>query len=492
MGQSFLLILLVANPLLFQGVFGSRRAAAVPSKGSQAATSQTTIVFATSEATLCNGGVMLNLQVPSNGHGAMPVRWTPHSSYASCSDPQMTGFAQRAPQAAGCPKRTHESLGSCRPEAMNHAPLHFTSFKVLQTSILPLGLGFLVALGCCSLFKRRISPVHERGLDVMKCLHKDKDFHSHWVHCKLLFRETGSLIPKPTLLTLFAILPSIVASQSPPITLGLISHWSSDSLAGVVCASRSAVTFNTVPLPLAALQRNEVQVAISSFYSFGNARAMEWISACTAHASASAIAVGREVLSVAVRAESCLSCMPLHIVMASGPAASSGASTSFPSGGSVTLQLPTEVGKKALEAADRPERSRQRLGTGRPEVTGRAPLRCHLGQASDCLDGRPFKMRAAMIVSAVFGFLVALAYCPLFKTRNSGVPHRGCDMMKCLRQRKSVVVRSLLLMLIAILPPVVVSQTPPITEGLIAHYNADSWTGTRAVGVVLKGLKLFK
>jgi hypothetical protein len=52
-------------------------------------------------------------------------------------------------------------------------------------------------------------------------------------------------------------------------------------------------------------------------------------------------------------------------------------------------------------------------------------------------------------------------------------------MMKCLRQRKSVVVRSLLLMLIAILPPVVVSQTPPITEGLIAHYNADSWTGTR-------------
>jgi hypothetical protein len=87
-------------------------------------------------------------------------------------------------------------------------------------------------------------------------------------------------------------------------------------------------------------------------------------------------------------------------------------------------------------------------------------------------------MRAAMIVSAVFGFLVALAYCPLFKTRNSGVPHPGCDMMKCLRQRKFVV-RSLLLMLIAILPPVVVSKTPPITEGLIAHYNTDSWTGTR-------------
>jgi hypothetical protein len=239
------------------------------------------------------------------------------------------------------------------------------------------------------------------------------------------------------------------------------------------------VTFNTAPLPLAALQRNEVQVAISSFYSFGNARPMEWISACTAHASASAIAVGREVLSVAVRAESCLSCMPLHIVMASGPAASSGASTSFPSDSSVTLQLPSEVGKKALEAADRPERSRQRLGTGRPEVTDRAPLRCHLGQASGCVDGRPFKMRAAMIVSAVFGFLVALAYCPPLKTRNSGEPHRSCDMMKCLRQRKSVVVRSLLPMLIAILPPVVVSQTPPITEGLIAHYNVDSWTGTR-------------
>jgi alpha-tubulin suppressor-like RCC1 family protein len=267
-------------------------------------------------------------------------------------------------------------------------------------------------------------------------------------------------------------------SQSPPITLGLISHCSGDSLAGVVCAPRSAMTFDAAPLQLAALQRNEVQVAISSFYSFGNARAMEWISACTAHASALASVVGREVLSVAVRAESCPSCMPLRIVMASGPAASSRASTSFSSGGSVTLQLPTEIGKKALEAADRPERSRQRLGTGRPEVTGRAPLRCHLGQASSCVDGRPFKMHAAMIVPAVFGFLVALAYCPPLKTRNSGVPHRGCDMMKCLRQRKFVV-RSLLLMLISILSPVVVSQTPPITEGLIAHYNADSWTGTR-------------
>jgi hypothetical protein len=65
-------------------------------------------------------------------------------------------------------------------------------------------------------------------------------------------------------------------------------------------------------------------------------------------------------------------------------------------------------------------------------------------------------------------------------------------MMKWLRQQiatqthtlrslrpLSFLVRSLLLMLIAILPSVAESQTPPITEGLIAHYNADSWTGTR-------------
>jgi hypothetical protein len=36
-----------------------------------------------------------------------------------------------------------------------------------------------------------------------------------------------------------------------------------------------------------------------------------------------------------------------------------------------------------------------------------------------------------------------------------------------------------LLLLVALLPAAVTSQSPPITTGLIAHYNADSWTGTR-------------
>jgi hypothetical protein len=38
--------------------------------------------------------------------------------------------------------------------------------------------------------------------------------------------------------------------------------------------------------------------------------------------------------------------------------------------------------------------------------------------------------------------------------------------------------RPALLMLTAILPSVAQSQTPPITSGLIAHYNADSWMGS--------------
>ncbi len=36
-----------------------------------------------------------------------------------------------------------------------------------------------------------------------------------------------------------------------------------------------------------------------------------------------------------------------------------------------------------------------------------------------------------------------------------------------------------LILLVALLPSAVTSQSPPITAGLIAHYNADSWTGTR-------------
>jgi hypothetical protein len=36
-----------------------------------------------------------------------------------------------------------------------------------------------------------------------------------------------------------------------------------------------------------------------------------------------------------------------------------------------------------------------------------------------------------------------------------------------------------LVLLVALLLPAVTSQPPPITAGLIAHYNADSWTGTQ-------------
>jgi hypothetical protein len=53
-----------------------------------------------------------------------------------------------------------------------------------------------------------------------------------------------------------------------------------------------------------------------------------------------------------------------------------------------------------------------------------------------------------------------------------------CQLFQSLN-RPSVFFRLQLLFLVALLPSAVTSQSPPITAGLIAHYNADSWTGTQ-------------
>ena len=47
------------------------------------------------------------------------------------------------------------------------------------------------------------------------------------------------------------------------------------------------------------------------------------------------------------------------------------------------------------------------------------------------------------------------------------------------RKVPSVFFRLQLLLLVSLLPSAFTSQSPPITAGLIAHYNADSWTGTQ-------------
>jgi hypothetical protein len=101
-------------------------------------------------------------------------------------------------------------------------------------------------------------------------------------------------------------------------------------LPSVVCASRSVVTSSLSALPLAEPQRSEIQVTIASFDMFGNARDMEWFSPCTAHASATAVTAARDVLSVAVNAESCQCCTSPHLVMAGGPAVSSSPAPIYP------------------------------------------------------------------------------------------------------------------------------------------------------------------
>ena len=90
--------------------------------------------------------------------------------------------------------------------------------------------------------------------------------------------------------------------------------------ASVVCAALSVVTINQAQL--SNLQSNTVQVAVSAFDSFGNARADGWHSTCTAEVAASAIMNGGDVLSVAISDGSCQCCTSAHVVMAGGPAIS--------------------------------------------------------------------------------------------------------------------------------------------------------------------------
>ena len=92
-------------------------------------------------------------------------------------------------------------------------------------------------------------------------------------------------------------------------------------VSSVVCASRSAVSFSQ-PQPVQA-EGDVVQVVVSSFDSFGNARAMEGFSTCTAAATASASVISGDVQSVAVKSDSCQCCSSAHVVLAGGPAISS-------------------------------------------------------------------------------------------------------------------------------------------------------------------------
>jgi hypothetical protein len=93
-------------------------------------------------------------------------------------------------------------------------------------------------------------------------------------------------------------------------------------VASVACAALSAVSFNRAPP--AAAHSTAVQVAISSFDAFGNARGAEdRFSACTAHVSASAVVSAGELLSVSIRPQACRCCASAHVVVAGGPAISS-------------------------------------------------------------------------------------------------------------------------------------------------------------------------
>ena len=58
------------------------------------------------------------------------------------------------------------------------------------------------------------------------------------------------------------------------------------------------------------------------------------------------------------------------------------------------------------------------------------------------------------------------------------VGNRSCRLF-CLQNVKHVLI-AILVTQAALVPEVhASSSTPPITSGLIAHYNADSWTGSR-------------
>jgi hypothetical protein len=159
------------------------------------------------------------------------------------------------------------------------------------------------------------------------------------------------------------------------------------------------------------------------------------------------------------------------------------------------LQAP-EIGDSAIliHVAYGPELARHPLGSRRPEVAGHAPLPYRVDQASNGIDDEPNKMRSASIAHLSFGVIVALGRSFLLKMRSNPVLHRSREAIKHSQIQKTfqpdrnyrlrflwilnLFSRPALLLLIAILPSVAQSHTPPITSGLIAHYNADSWTGS--------------
>jgi hypothetical protein len=61
------------------------------------------------------------------------------------------------------------------------------------------------------------------------------------------------------------------------------------------------------------------------------------------------------------------------------------------------------------------------------------------------------------------------------------LPRKPCQMFNSKNRRHNILpaFSSLLFLFATLLPSAVMSQSPPITAGLIAHYNADSWTGSQ-------------
>jgi hypothetical protein len=164
---------------------------------------------------------------------------------------------------------------------------------------------------------------------------------------------------------------------------------------------------------------------------------------------------------------------------------------------SVSHLQPLEIGDTAIliHVAYGPELARHPLGSRRPEVAGHAPLPYRDDRAANDIDHQPFRMCTASIAHLILGVIVALGRSFLLKMRSSPALHRSREAIKYSQVQKTyqpdrnyrfcflwifnLFSRPALLLLIAILPSVAQSQTPPITSGLIAHYNADSWTGSR-------------
>jgi hypothetical protein len=95
------------------------------------------------------------------------------------------------------------------------------------------------------------------------------------------------------------------------------------------------------------------------------------------------------------------------------------------------------------------------------------------------------------LFSVIFFFLSCFGH---FQTRTNrflsprrtflsehSLSRKPCQMFNSKNRRHNILpaFSSLLFLFVTLLPSAVMSQSPPITAGLIAHYNADSWTGSR-------------